>query len=158
MIYVYLSEKHGIELKTEGEYTKLAKLCMGQPSTADNSSMTDSEILCRFYNKVAKSTPEDVLKPYFEKIEKKESCDIQVSPIEKEGKKERRHNYLKQVKTNLTISDNSRFKEVSNSLNISSASLARQIILAALDAAQDIADSQETDIGEAMQIVLSKMH
>ena len=158
MIYVYLSEKHGIELKTEGEYTKLAKLCMGQPSTADNSPMTDSEILCRFYNKVAKSNPEDILKPYFEKIKKGEPCDIQVSPIEKEGKKERRHNYLKQVKTNLTISDNSRFKEVSNSLNISSASLARQIIVAALDAAQDVADSQETDIGEAMQIVLSKMH
>ena len=158
MIYVYLSEKHGVELRTEGEYTKLAKLCMAQPSDTDSKTMTDTEIRCRFYNKVARSKPEDILKPYIDKIGEGETFDIQASPITEKEKKPRRQNYRKRISTLITVADKARFHAACTSLGLSSASLARQMIVRTLDAAQEIAESQEKDIGEGMQIVLSKLH
>ena len=147
MIDDYFLEKKQ-KLKSEGEYIKLAKLC----DTPAKKSMSDFEIRCRFYNRIARKSAERFIKPHLNDIGYEPSCAVQVADIKTTNRKKLAP-VSKTVSVTVSVATRNHLRSLASKKNANVTNLTRKMIATCLARAERIAQEKGISEAEALDIV-----
>ena len=141
--------KQGYRLKSEGEYIRLARLCL-----PDREGASDFEMRTRFYNAVARSSVEQILKPYEPFIGTGEDAKVRLTETDPK-KFERLPRLSRMVTCALPAKEKEELRRLAGSCGIAVSPLLRKTIRIVLNKTKQISRDRGISEKEALNAVFS---